>query len=537
VRRVKHRVCRNDRRDEARPMRFELRRERVGDAGDTPHACGVDHASRPPWRAGAGETLVGFAARSCALLGCDTLRRMMQGVAESSEQRASTDEPDEPSTLPLDPPASWHGSALLTVLSGDSRGTVARLPADEGGTLSVGSAGDNGFVLRDAAISRHHLLFERTREGLHVRDLGSTNGVRVGGARVDEAIVRPGTVVGVGKIELLVGSDPGHEELAPSTTNRFGLVAGTTPAMRRIFGLLERIAPTSATVLLTGETGTGKDGLARSIHAASARRDGPFEIVDCGAIHESLITSELFGHERGAFTGAVSSRAGAFERAAGGTIFLDEIGELPMDLQPKLLRVLEAREFRRVGGTKAIPADVRIVAATTRDLAADVADGRFRQDLYFRLAVVAVHVPPLCQRLEDIPLLVERLLGANGLGVPPEVLAALKAYDWPGNVRELRNVLERSAHLSLASGAAVLQLSDFPPVRRRSSGAVRMTYEPGTSYRDARARAEAEFELSYVQWLLGRHGGNVSAAAREARMDRNYLTELARRHRVDRRTK
>ena len=262
----------------------------------------------------------------------------------------------------------------------------------------------------------------------------------------------------------------------------------------------------------------------------------PFVALHCASLAESLLESELFGHERGAFTGAVSARAGAFERAAGGTIFLDEMGELPLDLQPKLLRVLEAREFRRVGGGKTIAADVRVIAASTRDLARQVEQGNFREDLFFRLAVVTLDVPPLRTRREEIPMLVDALLEAAG---SPErrpssaALAQLMAYDWPGNVRELRNVVERTLHLA----AAGFELADFPPRRGGDPGSLfrGASFEPGVGYREARARVEAQFEKSYVTWLLERHDGNVSVAAREAQMDRNHLTDLATKHGIERR--
>jgi transcriptional regulator with GAF, ATPase, and Fis domain len=304
--------------------------------------------------------------------------------------------------------------------------------------------------------------------------------------------------------------------------------------MRTVFGVLERIAPTDATVLLEGETGVGKDVLARAICAESPRASKPFVVVDCGAVSYSLIESELFGHERGAFTGAVASRHGAFELADGGTVFLDEIGDLPLDVQPKLLRVLETRELRRVGGNRTIKIDVRVIAATKRNLKREVEGGKFREDLFFRLAVVPVLVPPLRARRDDVPALVEHILAASGgagtgLTVSPDVIQSLAAHDWPGNVRELRNVLERSVYLAKAVGQTRLDaVSLASPTPRDSADAA--PFEPGQSYRDTRARFEADFERRYVKWLLTRHGGNVSAAARDAKMDRKHLYDMAKKH-------
>jgi DNA-binding NtrC family response regulator len=445
---------------------------------------------------------------------------------------------DDGVTHKAPPPELSPDGAVLIVISGQAKGRSLRLPSRTGASVRIGKADDNDLVLPDATVSRHHLGIERVDHGLIVRDLGSLNGIRIGGGAVKEAVVGPGAIIGAGSVELLIAVETRNAPIPPSIHDQFGLAVGSSLAMRCIFGVLERAAPTPASVLLLGETGTGKDTLARSIHAASARADGPFEVLDCGAVSSTLIESELFGHERGAFTGAVSSRAGAFERAAGGTLFLDEVGELDLALQPKLLRVLEAREYRRVGGNKTLNADVRIIAATTRNLEADIVEGRFRDDLYFRLAVVMVRVPALRERPEDIPLVASRLLAATDPRAPsltPSLLAALKAYDWPGNVRELRNTLERAVHLARGSGSNELLLHGFPPERRShgSGGDDSTAIDLELSYRDARARVVERFEHTYVKRLLERHGGNVSAAARSARMDRTYLIDLVRKHGLD----
>jgi transcriptional regulator with GAF, ATPase, and Fis domain len=422
---------------------------------------------------------------------------------------------------------------VLVVLSGSLRGK--RVPFRE--RLRVGKSSDNDLVLPDATVSRHHCELARSERGIVVRDLGSTNHTRVAAARVSEAILDPGVTLTIGDVDLVLRSEGQRKEVTPSESTRFGDAVGPSLAMRSVFGVLEKIAATDASILLEGETGTGKDLLARAVHARSLRSTEPFVVMDCGAVSYSLIESELFGHERGAFTGAVASRAGAFESAAGGTLFLDEVGELPLDVQPKLLRVLESGEFRRVGGNKNQRSRARIVAATKRRLADEVERGKFREDLYFRLSVVPVPVPPLRSRREDIPALVEQFLelakkrtpSLTGVRVGPEALSALAAHDWPGNVRELRNVLDRALYLAASNGGRELMLVDLP-VSAGAAASVGPAFEAGRSYRQTRATFESDFEKRYVTWLLARHDGNLSAAAREARMDRKYLYDLARKH-------
>jgi transcriptional regulator with PAS, ATPase and Fis domain len=277
-------------------------------------------------------------------------------------------------------------------------------------------------------------------------------------------------------------------------------------------------------VLLLGETGTGKEAVAESLHRESQRRNEPFIVVDCGAIPPNLLESELFGHVRGAFTGAVASREGAFEAANGGTLFLDEIGELPIDLQPKLLRALEAREVKRVGAKDYTAIDARIIAATHRDLAAEVNTQKFRSDLYYRLAVLEVRLPPLRERLEDLPELVEHMLKSLGaadkpeaaLCRTPEFLADLRRHSWPGNVRELRNYVERC-----------LALNQMQPLGGADELPVVDVTQPIKIARDRWTRA---FERRYLEEILERHGGNVAAAARAAGVDRIYFYRLLWRH-------
>jgi transcriptional regulator with GAF, ATPase, and Fis domain len=436
-----------------------------------------------------------------------------------------SDEHVEVATRALQTPGSNIG-ILAVVLSGSAKGTSR--PIGEG--LRIGKAPDNGLVLSDDTVSRHHCELTRSSDGIRVRDLGSTNGTKVQGTRVTDALVPPGSVLKVGEVEIVLRAAVRNVEVMPSERTRFGDALGQSLAMRTVFGILESIAPTDATVLLEGETGTGKDVLARAIWSASPRARGPFVVVDCGAVSYSLIESELFGHERGAFTGAIAMRQGAFELADGGTLFLDEIGELPLDVQPKLLRVLETHEFRRVGGNRVAKTDVRVIAATKRNLQREVQAGKFREDLFFRLAVVPVTVPALRSRREDIAMLVENFLKTSGgnLVVTDETTQALIAHDWPGNVRELRNVLERAVYMARATGQSELNLVSLP----MSGGAASDSFhfDPIKTYRETRAKYDAEFERRYVKWLLGRHGGNVSAAAREAKMDRKHLHDMAKKH-------
>jgi transcriptional regulator with GAF, ATPase, and Fis domain len=435
------------------------------------------------------------------------------------------------------PSGALPDDLVLVVLSGKSRGQKIRLSE---GRLSIGKSSDNDLVLADDTVSRHHCEIERSTGGVVIRDLGSTNQTRIGRTAVREANLEPGATINVGSVELVLRSEPDRGQLLPSEATRFGEVLGRSVAMRSIFGVLERIAPTDAAILLEGETGTGKDVIAKSIHDQSPRGDKPFVVVDCGAVSYNLIESELFGHERGAFTGAVSSRQGAFEMAGRGTVFLDEVGELPIDVQPKLLRVLESGDYRRVGGNKVMRAEARIVAATKRNLKQEVERGKFREDLYFRLAVVPVTVPALRMRREDIPELVDHFVAlakrrdpaAASIALSRETVSALMAHDWPGNVRELRNVLDRAIYIATAGGEKELRLVDVPVSPVPASKDSLISFDPDRSYRETRAMFEAEFERAYVAWLLDRHEGNISAAAREARMDRKHLYDLARKHQL-----
>jgi len=321
--------------------------------------------------------------------------------------------------------------------------------------VTLGTLAENDLVLTDPTVSRNHAVVEEKVDGYVLRDLESTNGTFLDDVRVREGYLATGAVIRLGQTELTFSPLEERIEILRSAADHFGDLIGSSAAMREVFGILERVAPTDMTVLLEGETGTGKELAARAVHIHSRRKSGPFVVFDCGAVAPNLIESELFGHEKGAFTDAVSSRAGAFELADNGTLFLDEIGELAPQLQPKLLRALDQGEVKRVGAGRPQKVNVRVVAATNRDLEKEVKAGAFREDLYYRLSAVRVFLPPLRKRKEDIERIAVHLLNAIAgdlgkkiTGLSPEAAEALMSYPWPGNVRELRNVLARAAALS-----------------------------------------------------------------------------------------
>jgi DNA-binding NtrC family response regulator len=353
--------------------------------------------------------------------------------------------------------------------------------------------------------------------------------------RFTELEVRPGAVLKLGTTELKILPEDSRERvIPPSAKTHFGSLVGASRKMREVFTLLERLASGDADVLIQGETGTGKEGCAEGIHAGSKRSKGPFVIVDLAGLAPTLIESELFGHVKGAFTGAQSDRAGVFERAEGGTVFLDEVGELPPEIQPRLLRVLERRQVKRVGANEYRTVDVRVVTATHVDLEGAVKVGTFREDLFHRLAVLRVTLPPLRERLEDIPLLVDTVL--ERMGRPPSALseqtrALLSQYPWPGNVRELRNVVERVVNMG---EEGLPDISPSAPVDkpRQAAAAVAAAATPELDlpFKEAKERLIEGFERDYLKGLLERCEGNVSRASREAGIDRVYLRKLLKKH-------
>jgi DNA-binding NtrC family response regulator len=416
-----------------------------------------------------------------------------------------------------------HG---LAVVAGPASGVRRLIDADE---LRIGKAADNDLCLPDPTVSRFHCVVESTARGVMLRDLGSSNGTRVGGCWVESAYLAPDVPIQIGSsIMQLFVAQGGEPPPAPAQSGP--RVLGTSPAIQRVVALLPRLARAGVTILLEGETGTGKSMIAELVHRMGPRASGRFAVVDCGALPPSLIESELFGHERGAFTGASERHIGMLEAAEGGTLFLDEIGELPLEVQPRLLRALEERTIRRVGSTKSVNLDVQIIAATNRDLREAVGKGQFRADLYYRLDAVRLTMPPLRQRPEDIAALVEHFCRRTRADVPPDLVERMKmdfvSRPWPGNVRELRNAVERAVLLDDLTGDAtvVQRMPDPEPIADPTSFAV--------PFSAAKSLAVERWERGYLAALMRQAGGNVSQAARLAQVDRSHLRDLLRRYSI-----
>ncbi len=424
----------------------------------------------------------------------------------------------------------------VRVLEGPDAGLECTFDYD---VVRIGSHPGNHLRLTDPTVSRHHAEICRTRDGIVLRDRGSTNGTFVGPVRIREVYLGENRSFRVGTTTVRFSLDDEIVEIVPKEEDRFGSLVGGSRAMREVYGIIERVAPTELTVLVVGETGTGKELVSRALHERSARKNGPFVVFDCGAVATNLIESELFGHERGAFTGAIRSRAGVFEQAQGGTLFLDELGELPLELQPALLRVLEQREVRRVGDHKVRPVDVRVIAATNRDLAQMVREGRFREDLYYRLNVVEIALPPLRDRTGDIRLLTDHLIRTapfehGVIGCTDAVYSIFEEYAWPGNVRQLRNTILRC--LPFCDGDRIdldvlpEGLAGVPLPRCTEPTAGLPLPDSALSMREAKEQIIAAFEKKYLEDLLERSEGNISRAARSAGVDRKTIARLLKRH-------
>ena len=415
----------------------------------------------------------------------------------------------------------------LTAVAGPGAGRAFAMAS---ALATVGRHPTNDLVLADPRVSGVHLELRRAGDRVRVTDAGSTNGTWIGAHRVTEIELAPGGEVMVGSTLLRLDRDDAAIPAKQSAGESFGELVGASTEMRELFANLERIAPKDLTVLLQGETGTGKEEVARALHSRSPRAAAPFVVIDATALPESLAEALLFGHEKGAFTGADRRRTGLFEAAHGGTVFLDEVGELPAASQAKFLRVLERREVTPLGGSTPIKVDVRVIAATHRDLRHEVEARRFREDLFFRLAQMRITLPPLRHRPDDVAPLCRKLLAQMaGAGTPlaiaADALDHLGTRAWPGNVRELRNVLARAAALVtdgvIRRGDVAGEGDGFRGTRDE-----RTALDVSGAFAGAKDRALARFESAYLAALMRRCGGNLTLAAREADLARHHLRDL-----------
>lgn len=389
------------------------------------------------------------------------------------------------------------------------------------GSCIVGAGEDADLIVDDETVSRRHVELKLVPEGVEVIDLGSRNGTFYLGQRVQHIILGPGSKIRLGRVELGLETDGGALAAQLSSTSHYGALRGGSEPMRHLYGLMERLTGSLVSVLIEGETGTGKELIAKTLHDQSMIKQGPFVAINCGALDQALVRSELFGHVRGAFTGAVETRVGAFEAATNGTLFLDEIGELPLEIQPLLLRVLETRLVQRVGDSSTRKINVRVITATHRSLEDLVREGRFRQDLYYRLVVVRLMVPPLRQRPSDIPDLVRSL--CDELQLPPlpeEVISQFAARAWTGNVRELKNAVLAYSALGTLTPAA--------PNDAGLDTSLRAAVDLSLPYAEQKDQLIDRFLRIYLDVLMKQTAQNQSEAARLSGIDRSHLNKLIR---------
>ena len=441
----------------------------------------------------------------------------MTGEARGGTEVSGTQQAPTPVGIPRIIAVSGPGAGRALAMS-SAQATAGRHPT-------------NDLVLRDPQVSGVHLEFRRVGDRVHLRDAGSTNGTFMGPHRLTEIELSAGAEIRVGATTLRFERDAAAVTASVSESSSFGELVGSGPVMLELFATLDRVASKALSILVQGETGTGKEEVARALHTRSPRAAEPFVVIDATALPETLAESLLFGHEKGAFTGAEQRRVGYFEAAHGGTIFIDEIGELPAVLQAKFLRVLERQEVVRVGGHAPVKIDVRVVCATHRDLRHEIEAGRFREDLYYRIAHVRVMLPPLRDRTEDVPILCERLLanlgGPRGAAprIEPDALDFLRAQPWPGNVRELRNVLSRASALAqegiIRRGDVAGEGFGF-----RGTRLERDALDVSGTFSESKERSVERFEAAYLAALMKRCGGNMSRAAREADLARHHLRDL-----------
>ena len=435
---------------------------------------------------------------------------------------------EQPTTLIL-------SKCKLVVLDGDNK--AKELTVDRG-TISIGSHENADLRLVDETVSRQHAEIIKNRDGYLLKDLGSTNGTFVDSLRVKEIYLKSGSIIRAGKTKIKFMPQDEKIEIFPSKKESYAGIIGKSLELRKIYAILEKVAPTNVTTLITGETGTGKEMVAKALHANSKRHSKPFVVFDCSAVQENLIESELFGHERGSFTGATSTRQGAFEMANGGSIFLDELGELSIDMQPKLLRALEQGEVKRVGADSPRKVDVRVIAATNRHLKEEVKKGNFREDLYYRVSVVQLHLPPLRKRMDDMIMLVDHFIEVNSRagsernhnikGIDEEAMQILRDYHWPGNVRELKNCLDRAMSLCEED---IISPDDLPEYIEEKS---LVSSSPGIRgdlpFKEAKEEWVERFEKSYLVDLLKSNNLNISKAAKQAGIDRKSVQRLLKKY-------
>ena len=452
------------------------------------------------------------------------------------------------------PPSSRIGF-VLRVVAGPDAGRSIDIAPNHPSRVLVGQSGSADFSLRDREVSRRHFALDIADGRLRLSDLGSKNGTRVNGVIVVEVLLDGGERVDLGATSIAVERAERAPEVPLSTASGFGRVVGASPAMRRLYPLCERIAASNVPVVIEGETGTGKEVMAESLHEMGSRASGPFAVFDCTAVPPNLMESALFGHERGAFTGATELRRGVFEEANGGTLLIDEIGDLDIELQAKLLRALDRSEVRRIGGKSWIRTDVRVLAATRRDLDQEVAAGRFREDLFYRLAVARIELPPLRHRAGDIALLARTFwsrLASPSEQEPAGWVARLEAYPWPGNVRELYNAVARRValgdlgdmHSAGLTGTGPLSSFASTPAAAVEEAPASMSapaapasddmgsvLSEGLPFPRAREKLLKIFERRYFEDVLRRHGGNVARAAAASGIARRYFQLLKARSR------
>jgi two-component system, NtrC family, response regulator GlrR len=438
--------------------------------------------------------------------------------AWSGEHSTAALRHDAPPPLPI--------AALVRVLDAPAAPAVFRLGL---GNCVIGAGSEAHVVISEPTVSRKHAELTLVPEGVLVRDIGSRNGTFYLGQRVEKIVLALGSRIKLGAVEIALDADPeALSERLPDDEHSYRGLVGASASMRRLFAVLKRLEGSLVNVLIQGESGTGKELVARAIHEGSSRATRAMVVVNCGGIARELILSELFGHRRGAFTGAIDDRVGAFAAADGGTLFFDEIGELPLELQPTLLRALESGEVRPVGGNEARRVRVRVIAATNRDLETDVQAGRFRGDLYYRLAVVKLALPPLRERPDDIELLSREFALSAGLAeLPAEIAAELAQQPWPGNARELRNAIQAYVALGTLTGRGESTVS-------RLEQALGQHIDVSRPYAEQKEDVAERFTRKYLELLLAETGGNQSKAARISGIERSYLGKLVARYGIKR---